>query len=350
MRFTIHSNSDCFNDFLIIEASFQECYQCNSNDDPNCAKLTDLTKLKKKICPNYHDNECVTWIEESEVLTYRDCEILSNNALGCTCKTNLCNNEDCPKNRLKCHQCDGFDCVTLSANAQKVTCQNYDPTDQCFTVVDDSLDPVKAFRGCISDRETEGISKCLSPELNKFCITEGDNKQPGISDDFSCVQCRTDSISDDDSCAYNTELTSCGNIPLGRPIGCFTVMDGDHLIRDCYYGDKVKECDDDITNCRKCKESGCNKEPFRALSCRKCNSNDIGCHDKLGKETEFGFCLAEKYSDEELACYRLETDGGMATTRGCLNMIKDDVDKSECKKNTNNCKICTHGQCNDKSK
>lgn len=290
----------------------------------------------------------MTWIEDSDVTTHRDCRTSSNNALVCTCKESICNNEDCPKNRVKCHQCEGDSCVILKPDDKSITCQNYNLSDQCFALVDDGIIPATAYRGCMSDTRTTGISKCKSPELSPFCIVGDDNAQLGESNEFECVICQTESLSDDDSCAYKTETTSCGKIPLGRPIQCFTMMDGDQLIRDCYYGTKVKDCDGN-KHCRRCEGSGCNKEPFRTLSCRKCNSNDNdNCRDKVGKKDEFGFCIAEKYSDEEIACYRMEDE--TVVTRGCLNMINEDVIKSECKKNSDKCKICYFERCNDKSK
>lgn len=218
---------------------------------------------------------------------------MPDNALGCTCKTSLCNKEDCPQSRLKCHQCEGPDCVELAADDEKITCRNYDPNDQCFTVVDDSVAPPVAYRGCMSDIETVGIEKCK--DLAPFCVAGDDNDQPGYNDEFGCVQC--DSSIEGDKCATDTERKSCGDIPLGSQVQCYTISTGEQIIRDCYYGAKEQQCKDAGPNCDKCSTDGCNNESFKSLKCRKCDP----CTTENEKET--GLCFVKPENDDDLACY-----------------------------------------------
>uniref|UniRef100_A0A336LNX4 CSON014778 protein n=1 Tax=Culicoides sonorensis TaxID=179676 RepID=A0A336LNX4_CULSO len=336
-----------------------QCKRCDfdgcNNEVFKSIKCKKCENCQSNVASGYcfvekdNDNDLACYHkEEANTVTYRDCTINSPNVTACVCRDNLCNDFDCPENRLKCHQCEG--CLTIQPSDVKFNCPNYDPNDQCYTLLDDSESPEKIYRGCLSDKDTLGVEKCKNDP--KHCITSTEeNNQPGFSDSFSCVQCRTDTIDQTDECFNATVAETCGDIPLGREIGCFTLMDGEKLIRDCYYGPKMKECDDDPDNCEICSESECNTKPFRSLNCRKCDSNkDKSCSDQKGDDSQFGFCFAERFSEEELACYRHEfiENGEKVVKRGCLNTIENELIKDDCKSNSNECKICHDPRCNDK--
>lgn len=151
------------------------------------------------------------------------------------------------------------------------------------------------YRGCESDTNTIGINKCEN--LGTLCKKSAINDQPGVSSDFSCVQCKSDN--NDDKCATETKRTSCGDVPLGREIKCYTIETDEKIIRDCYNGEKTQQCDDAKGQCSKCSTDGCNNQSFKSLKCRKCKP----CTTE--DEKTAGFCFVQPDNEQNLACYHL---------------------------------------------
>lgn len=55
---------------------------------------------------------------------------------NCTfCRSDKCNDQVFPENRLSCLHCEGASCVNQTNNINvRYFCANYDPADECYTV------------------------------------------------------------------------------------------------------------------------------------------------------------------------------------------------------------------------
>lgn len=115
-------------------AKYQECYSCNGENEPQCAKNAELTNIE--TCRNYRSS-CGIEIDEKG-FTHRGClnqasnfrKKLSNNTF--ICDEDNCNVEIFPKDRLKCYQCSGNEECNLDS-IKPEPCTIYVKHDQCFT-------------------------------------------------------------------------------------------------------------------------------------------------------------------------------------------------------------------------
>lgn len=128
--------------------SFQKCYDCNSRDDPECAR--NVTMIKTNTCKEYLST-CITGID-AHGYTHRRCNeqtIIDQAKLPNgfeVCSPIACNSQVYPRNRLQCHQCDGNgDCNLLPNETSTMTlpsaqpCDVLSPYDQCFTYLSEGI-------------------------------------------------------------------------------------------------------------------------------------------------------------------------------------------------------------------
>lgn len=121
---------------------FQKCYNCNSKDDPNCARGVETARTE--VCKTFY-SECTIGIDH-EGYTIRGCSMDYKNLNGFShrydnCVENNCNSNIYPDNRLKCYHCNGNEnCNYMSPNSTDVNlqpqpCGILSDYDQCFTYI-----------------------------------------------------------------------------------------------------------------------------------------------------------------------------------------------------------------------
>lgn len=138
----------CFGKNCNKKRSFQECYNCNSRDEPQCAQNSTLGKTT--ICKEYLST-CLTGVD-AHGHTHRCCsknhpEDSDEFTYGFEiCSQNKCNGNIFPKDRLKCYQCNGEDeCDLLpthqtdhsDAPLEPQPCTILSQYDQCYTYIDE---------------------------------------------------------------------------------------------------------------------------------------------------------------------------------------------------------------------
>lgn len=119
---------------------FQECYNCNSQFDPFCIKVSNKTE-KTEICKSY-DSHCVTGIDKRGH-THRACgDIIKSLSYYKqfplqydTCQFDKCNNRVVPSNRLHCYQANGVDMTWdfIPGSIVAEPCSIVSKHDKCYT-------------------------------------------------------------------------------------------------------------------------------------------------------------------------------------------------------------------------
>lgn len=224
---------------------FQECYDCNSQNDPKCAKDPKSTSITQ-LCKHYN-SKCATGIDNGN--THRKCipeSVVSSNEFE-TCAGINCNDEIYPKNRLYCYQCDREADCDLNPSQRYFKpepCEFYSNIDQCFTYAGPGkinfyfylnrkilkvhfiLKDKKISRGCSSDGKASRL-KCemVVSHKNGTCIKcneSGCNNQPKFSPaKLSCSEC-----DDENECVFGQNSTKTAickkQVALGDLETCFT--------------------------------------------------------------------------------------------------------------------------------
>lgn len=241
------SNSDicktCPEDNCNTRIKFQECYDCNSQTDPQCAKNPRMASTQ--LCKDYC-SKCATGINKG--FTRRKCVLqstLHSNEFE-TCEVNNCNDVIYPKDRLKCYQCNGESDCDLKPTQKSFMpepCEMYSAIDQCFTYAGPSkffirlnlkgftfheffiLADKKIYRGCSSDGKEPRL-KCemAITQKNGTCVKcpeSGCNSQPKFSQaKLSCVEC-----DDEEECVFGQDpakATACEKeVAFGDVETCF---------------------------------------------------------------------------------------------------------------------------------
>lgn len=127
------------------KVKFQECFVCDSKNDPHCARNLDSTTWVE-VCKTYSSN-CTFGID-AEGYTHRQCDDIFADTVNQipgytyrTCEGDNCNKEVFVANQLKCYQCqepdEGCDMTsTNSSKQQPEPCSIFSDYNQCFTYVD----------------------------------------------------------------------------------------------------------------------------------------------------------------------------------------------------------------------
>uniref|UniRef100_A0A336MP54 CSON002700 protein n=1 Tax=Culicoides sonorensis TaxID=179676 RepID=A0A336MP54_CULSO len=339
------------------KVNFQECIECDSNTNENCATLSDVSKLPLVRCKNYHD-KCYARLykdDTNHLNTIRGCAsedfICPLNDTNClTCDSNNCNNGVVPISRVQCFHCDenvNPDCSFMSEKLPPLHyCVKYDDVkgDQCYTKLDLNK---KIIRGCISDlksqTECDKNGKCLK------CNYDGCNRQLKFSKpSLFCVNCESN-FNRNNSCLWGQHTSSaelCKNtVEFGTTEECFSMTSQTgHVKRGCLH-DNPQICDQNT--CKKCTTSGCNQENVIKQSCVTCNSTtDPSCDGKTKIQAKT--CSKELQLFEERWCYTYRDLRDNSIHRGCFSELSDEI-KRICLNNENrNCDICEPEGCNNK--
>lgn len=128
---------------------FQECYDCNSRNHPQCSR--DPRATRKPICDSYYSS-CFTGIDRFGH-THRRCiadHEISNQILPSIfknytiCTNNGCNDQIYPEDRLQCIQCNGEKYCNLiestKSSMKPEPCKILSKYDQCFTYINKGND------------------------------------------------------------------------------------------------------------------------------------------------------------------------------------------------------------------
>lgn len=316
-----------------MKESFQNCYQCNSLDNSNCATLRG--KLPEVMtCHEYLDT-CKVYVRPN-MTTHRSCSaddstICSPQSVNCKqCEENLCNGEIFPSTRLKCHHCHGFDTnsecyrsLTAISNTS-YPCETYNFRDSCYLYVDDKK---LAYRGCLSDQNNM-TEECQADTKNcRICQSSNCNSDTIKRDPvLECMDCDTTNgleclwgLSNSHSKPCRTsvffyETESCftlSSTELGFAIrGC--TLDTNVCSRakcEVCYGDHCNRFSIFEQNCYNCSsenDKNCRMAPFHTQSISCSNEVDYdrrGCFTwKFMNETIRRGCFSDLSLTERLSC------------------------------------------------
>lgn len=322
--------------------TFQTCFECNSQDDPNCATLQG--DLQEKMCDDYLDS-CKVYVKPN-MTTHRGCskEILSDGvecsaqSVNCKqCAESKCNGEIFPATRLYCFQCEGKNasdnCYTnLEGNTElSYPCRIYNFRDSCFLYVgDDNV----AYRGCLSDQDNVTTSCLRNPEKCLTCQTSSCNSESVMkAPNISCITCDTNTSPE---CGWGFPIGSGAKCKKDRFFyedeSCFLLNVSDQSIRGCTMDTNVCRVS---TRCELCETDICNRENVEQNSCWKCSSED---NDD---------CFAKPYHTESVNCSGIVTyekrgcytwlDKNNTVTRGCYSDLteaqhSDCIDQDACER------------------
>ncbi|XP_058122266.1 uncharacterized protein LOC131293051 [Anopheles ziemanni] len=248
------------------------CFECNSKEDEDCFE-PQVGRVRTASCPT---PECMAFVDYNAHIT-RGCFDYDETPYACSanletclrCAGDHCNAGPVPRNRIKCHQCEGtgVDCLSPAiGDAKYCPIYNYEE-ERCYTYFADE-NTVK--RGCIIEQNN---LECKE-EYCKQCNTSACNDQgPWIPNTLHCVQC--DSV---DSCREieNVQPQPCVGYHLfGRTEQCYTVFDESNVVsrRGCLSHlteSEANQCRTGVDiNCKTCSSDGCNAQ---SVECVVCNS------------------------------------------------------------------------------
>ncbi|CRL00354.1 CLUMA_CG013627, isoform A, partial [Clunio marinus] len=348
----------CHGNMCNVKASFQKCFNCNSEIDLNCATLQG--GLAGKVCDEYLDT-CMVYVKPN-MTTHRGCSNeLHDNVTECLpesvnckqCSDNNCNGEIFPVNRLTCFHCHGndSDCRTNLASIKelKYPCEVYNFRDSCYMYVTE--DQV-THRGCLSDLN-EFPEMCLDDrEKCAICQTPNCNYESVLREPtLSCIEC--DSTFGDE-CSWGwleSSAEKCQKeIFFYQEERCHSlVVSDDAIIRGCTLDGNV--CTTFASKCDYCTTDGCNRENLLQQYCYDCNSDDDqncgpkpyhtknvtcsgivqhqhrGCYTKVDSQDKvIRGCYSDLSMDERIQC----TNEGEFCQRcidemNCNNIPKDSV-------------------------
>lgn len=152
-------------------------------------------------------------------ITIRGCELPSVNPPSTyfSCKTDNCNANIYPGNRITCHKCVGTNCSTANELPVALPCQRYRADDQCFTYFYNNV----ATRGCLSENENLATI-CLNETLCSKCAGSGCNGKS--IEDEQCIVCDSEV---DSNCRSNLNETMQQVCPVSAAgMGCYRFDDG----------------------------------------------------------------------------------------------------------------------------
>ncbi|XP_031624828.1 calponin homology and LIM domain-containing protein-like [Contarinia nasturtii] len=241
-----------------------QCYACSSDKLEDCSTLHSDEELPLELCSS-EDRFCFTSIENG--ITTRGClssskkRICSENSCS-RCKSNKCNGEIFPEDRLICLHCSGSNCVSQGNSIDvRFPCVNYVPNDECYSIF--SHDGKTAYRGCMSDTD-QNKGECLGHvQQCHRCSNRACNANSlELEEKLSCIKCTPDGNSNCNILEDFTEAVECARTALGYKNRCYTHSKDGISHRGCLYEantDIFKECSDENSErCFTCAEEGCN--------------------------------------------------------------------------------------------
>lgn len=132
------------------------------------------------------------------------------------CDRHYCNAATIPWWRVKCHQCEGTECMTTSITTAKY-CDTYQDNEQCYSVLAYVNNEIQVYRGCMSDAaNSPGKQLCDSEGDNCAKCTGTECNRQELKTNGHCYFCEYN----DPNCA-TLEGVSSIYCPAGDQVGCF---------------------------------------------------------------------------------------------------------------------------------
>ncbi|XP_055917491.1 uncharacterized protein LOC129949841 isoform X2 [Eupeodes corollae] len=326
---------------------WQQCFKCNSKDNPNCALWSSAETVPLAVCPSYNDNCLVRVTKTGETL--RDCSPPSDDKcaqdeLCSMCEGPLCNSGVFPPTRLQCIQCQ--ECEDAQDPNNALPCLHYNTNEKCFLYVTAKS---KMIRGCVSNVTAMQECQLNEPKCKTCNKQNGCNSVPLMKEpSLSCSKCKS---KDNPHCIWEqpeTEVSKCTNKFLYYLTEtCLTQFDPatEEVVRDCSFDYGV--CTPEDLDCQSCPENGCNRGSLKVQHCIQCQSDhpeQIECQNQAAGIPSIK-CPHEKQTFENRGCFTLKKEN--VTSRGCVvNLSTDDLKLCK-KKGQNSCRICMKDSCNN---
>lgn len=339
-----------------IKPSFQKCFSCNSQDDPNCATLKSA--LPEKVCGDYLDT-CKVYVKPNST-TNRGCfKEMEGDGIECLpqsvnckqCSDNFCNGDIFPASRVTCYHCDSDnatdDCYgNLNENlALSFPCETFNFRDSCYYFLEGSV----IHRGCMSD--LNGIpQQCQDdPEKCRMCQTSNCNAEAVMRNpEMSCIACDSKS---EPECIWGYKSTQAESCRKQR----FYYQNESCYILDISFAETIRGCTLDgnvcsvFDHCEYCKdENACNRRNIAPQFCYECTSDeDQKCGAEPFHTTNVSCSGIVEF--EYRGCYTWVDDENKVK-RGCYSDFNAD-DRTLCLAHAGNCTICVdESNCNKDAK
>lgn len=324
-----------------------KCISCTSEniDRENCVfNPSDMKKCNNSV------EQCYTFL--SSDFLYRGCvgddligdkSICDDKSDDCViCSKNVCNNQPL----------FAEECISHSYS-QEIEDHNINSSKRCPS----SITPM----GCYHQEDSvHGIIRkgCVN-ELSKATRTDCRNNGP------DCKICYGR------KCNYRHAFQNCVSCDSRNHTKCITIRDDRLLTEQCeHYHDKCYTFTENNTVRRGCVGSErnefnemCRSHPIKCNLCQnnnglcnnyqiddmciKCDSDiDPSCYDNPDTSDAF-ICSANKKTTISGGCYLQITDDSRIV-RGCVDELSSEVEKDECRRQSPECQMCLHQNCNIK--
>lgn len=205
------------------------------------------------------------------------------------CRTNNCNSQIYPEDRLSCVHCEGSGCVNQTNTIEvRYPCANYRADDSCYSVFSSGdlnlqqnvhienlttkfftlSDGSEAYRGCMSDIGTDGRDFCIQNFAQcNICPNRACNANPlKFEKKLSCIKCVPNENSNCNVIDENAKATECARTTVGYTNECYTYQSGSVSHRGCLYeapANIFSECSNIFSDtCVTCNRSDCNRTPI----------------------------------------------------------------------------------------
>lgn len=216
---------------------FQNCYYCNSKDNPGCVDLSEessnaafyetrkcqggcMTALYKPKETKDTSNAIVSYdlirtcLDDKEEEDRRKC--VDNKDSYCkSCVGDYCNSESLPEQRLSCFMCEE-DCTEPTSSK----CPKFLSDDACFTQFNEENTLVAM--GCLSSLNGQKLEQLLSTKTFGVCSLDNCNDPDKLPKAQLCAVCNSN---EDVDCAVNpneiSQVKSCTKMPQ---TACFTKL------------------------------------------------------------------------------------------------------------------------------
>lgn len=342
----------CMGNNCNAKRQFQSCISCDPSKNVECENDERLKTVADITCPDYlgtcysqvgGDKQvrrgCVgdTIVPTQEACNGSDCEMCDHQS--------RCN--DHKLFRSTCHKCDSQrqNCTGLAPMDTEV-CKLTLNAKGCFHRIEYVDKRVMERRGCLSSLSTAERNACGEHSNScKTCKSNKCNRQRGFS---RCIECSSDS-------ARNCIWAPSHNEPAICPAyddKCFTYIGEQHIGRGCVKKQDAKfkeKCRANPAKCNVCDPNGgdgavCNGSGINLTTCYACDSRDNAlCRDRP-HEMRREICNVIDGKARQECFLSIE---GERYRRGCMSHLAEPK-QTECRRNTDTCKMCVTKNCNDR--
>lgn len=342
----------CHGNMCNKKETFQKCFACNSEDDPNCATLRG--QLTEKVCDDYMDT-CKVYVRPNRT-THRGCfkddqVECSPQSINCkSCTENECNGEIFPANRISCYNCEGenanSDCYKNLENNTELSypCETFNFRDSCYLYITDQN---IVHRGCMTDPTYPEM--CLSdPDRCRTCTTSGCNFESVMkAPTMSCIDCDTTQVP---ACRWGWSVSMAKKceqeIFFFEKESCYTLTVSDQTIRSCTLDGNVCRVSPRCTLCTE--GEACNRANTAQQFCYQCSSKSDNNCGPQPFHTKNVTCTGIIPYDHR-GCYTWVGEGDVVK-RGCYSDFTAD-DRRNCELDEEKCERCVdESNCNEQQK